>query len=125
MKLNDVTGDLVIHRKVYTDAVVYIWRFWTKRRLFNVLYIVDNLFIKRPAKATSKNPGNFSEFLLKPHDFLKIFRKIVENHNVIAQKNMAPLCRGLSRCNTLQNSCSLKLSEDEIKPGKIFLKRRL
>ena len=42
MELNDVTGDLVIHRKVYTDAVVYIWRFWAKARLFNVLYALNN-----------------------------------------------------------------------------------
>ena len=66
--------------------MVYIWRFWTKRRLFNVTYIVDNLFMKRPAKATSRNTEKFSEFLLKPHDFLKILHKIVENHTVITQK---------------------------------------
>ena len=41
--------------------------------------------MKRPAKATSRNTEKFSEFLLKPHDFLKILHKIVENH-VITQK---------------------------------------
>ena len=42
MKLNDVTGGLVIHREVYTDTVVYIWRFCAKARLFNVLYVLNN-----------------------------------------------------------------------------------
>ena len=81
--------------------------------------------VKFRNNSTSDFPNFFLEFLLKPHDFKKIFHKIVENHNVIAQKNMTPLCRGLSPCNTLQNSYSQKLSEDEIKPGKIFLKRSL
>ena len=57
MELNDVTSDLVIHREVYTDAVVYIWRFWAKARLFNVLYVLNNAAL---TEEKQKKTGRFS-----------------------------------------------------------------
>ena len=60
MKLNDVTSDLVIHREVYTDAVVNIWRFWAKARLFNVLYVLNNAAL---TEEKQKKTGRFSSFL--------------------------------------------------------------
>ena len=63
MKLNDVTGDLVIHREVYTDAVVYIWRFWAKARLFNVLYVLNNAALTE--ESLQENKKSFSKLKTK------------------------------------------------------------
>ena len=65
MKLNDVTGDLVIHRKVYTDAVVYIWRFWAKARLFNVLYVLNNAALTEEKQKPADFPSSLHESFSK------------------------------------------------------------